>query len=82
MQTEDGTLKAVKLKTRSGASGVTSPGYQHLYSKALARYIIDQEKKGNKFFIQQPGGSIKRFSVVRNPIEPFSNRHGIVAEQA
>jgi hypothetical protein len=78
----DGTLKSVELKTRAGTSVTKSPEHRQTYSEALAKYIIEQEKKGNKFFIQKPGGSIKRFSVVRNPVEHLPSRQVVAPKQA
>lgn len=82
MQTTDGTLKAVKLRTRQGASAVKSSEHRQPYSEALAKYILEQERKGNKFFIQTPRGAIRRFSVVRNPVDYLPSRHAVIPKHA
>lgn len=67
MQMPDGSVKTVDLKTRRGASlpQLKLTGQGQPYSEALAKYIVEQEKRGNKFFIQGSGGTIKRFSVIK-----------------
>lgn len=65
MKTSNGDLKAVEFwpSAQSGMQQSSVTMQRSLYAQALARYISEQERQGNKFFIRQPSGTIQHLSV-------------------
>ncbi|MFH7243150.1 MAG: hypothetical protein ACHWZW_09905 [Spirulina sp.] len=64
MQKPDGVVQVIGIKDPQASSvSERTVSQRNLYSEALAKYIVEQEQRGNKFFVQKSDGSIKRFSV-------------------
>lgn len=74
MQKPNGVIQTIGIKDLQGSSASGKTMVQgNPYSEALAKYIVEQEQRGNKFFIQKSDGSVKRFSVQKTISNSVAN---------